>query len=232
MKAEHITFTYKKAKRVLFEDVSFRLHPDKINVLVGPNGAGKTTLFDCISGILRPQAGNMVFPRMDDILYVTQSVFFSPELKGKDFLKFIKRIGNQPASSQPLDYMKSEDEREKELLLKLWDLKIGKMSVGERKWLFIMMLTQIERELYLLDEPTSGVDPTSRKRIFNLVNHLVARKKIVVISTHQLNELLHLDCHMILLHKGKIRYEGNIDKWLEMHDTDDPDHAFDLATSL
>ncbi|MFD1176966.1 AAA family ATPase [Paenibacillus puldeungensis] len=232
MKAENIVFTYKKAKYPVLNGVNFELHPNKINVLVGPNGAGKTTLFDLMAGILRPQSGVAHFPSLEQILYITQSVFFSPEIKGKDFCKFIRRISSQPASSSCSDYIPIDRERERLLLQRLWDIKIGKMSVGERRWLFTTMLAeQADRELYLFDEPTSGVDPTSRNQIFRMIEGLIERNKTVVLSTHQLNDLKHLDCHIIFLHNGKIRYEGDYGAWLELYDTDDPDQAFDMITS-
>lgn len=232
MKAENIVFSYKRAKSPVLNGVSFELCPNKINVLVGPNGAGKTTLFDLITGILRPDSGMTDFPSLDHILYITQSIFFSYEIKGKDFCKFIRRISSQPASSSPSDYLTLGGERERQLLERLWDIKMGKMSVGERRWLFTTLLVeQADRELYLLDEPTSGVDPSARNQIFRMIEGLVARNKTVVLSTHQLNDLKHLDCHIIFLHKGKIRYEGDYDAWLESYGTDDPDQAFDLITS-
>lgn len=232
MKAENIVFTYKKTKPPVLDGVSFELRPDKINVLVGPNGAGKTTLFDLMAGILRPQAGAVQCPGLEHILYITQSIFFSPEIKGKDFCQFICRITSRRASSSPFDYLPEDRERERLLLQRLWDSKIGKMSVGERRWLFTTMLAeQADRELYLFDEPTSGVDPTSRNQIFRMIEGLIERRKTVVLSTHQLNDLKHLDCHIIFLHNGKIRYEGDYGAWLELYDTDDPDQAFELITS-
>lgn len=108
----------------------------------------------------------------------------------------------------------------------LWSMKIGKMSVGERKWLFIALLSSIERKLYIFDEPTSGVDPSSRLKIMNKFKKLIENQRICIISTHQLQDLSYIDSHLILLHKGKVLYEGDFQDWLKLFNTINPDEAF------
>ncbi|MBH5316460.1 ATP-binding cassette domain-containing protein [Paenibacillus sp. GSMTC-2017] len=230
MRADNVAYKYKGSKRMLFEEVSFQLNPNIINVLVGQNGAGKKTLFDYISGIISPLSGTLKFPETAQILYLTQSIFYSNDITAKDFVKFIRRISGVMVSNDPFDYLSSHNARNKELINRLWNLKIGKMSIGERKWLFVNALTQVEHSLYLLDEPTSGVDPVSRKQIYRSIQGLVEQKKTVVVSTHQLNELINVDCHMILLHKGRIAFEGDIHTWMKQYNTTDPNQAFELAT--
>ncbi|MDQ0157455.1 ATP-binding cassette domain-containing protein [Robertmurraya andreesenii] len=229
MFVKNLSFKYKNSKREILKDISFNLKKDKVNVLVGLNGTGKTTLFDCITNILKPNEGVLNFPSIDQILYLTQTIYFSPELKGKDFVKFISRIDNKVPFKFPESYTIKMDERSRNLFLHLWNTKIGRMSVGEKRWLFITVLSGLKRKLYILDEPTSGVDPSSRIRILKNIDKLVKDGSYCFISTHQLQDLSHIDCNIIMLHLGKVIYEGDYYKWLENNNTHNPDIAFDRS---
>ncbi|WP_128896743.1 ATP-binding cassette domain-containing protein [Longirhabdus pacifica] len=227
---ENLKFKYKKTDEYILDNVSFSLKKDKLNVIVGLNGSGKTTLFDCLTSVLKPESGQIQFPRYHDILYLTQTLFFSYELKGKDFANFIMRLDNKAKIKDPSSLASEEHPDEIQLLSKLWNRKIGKMSLGERRWLFVFFLTKIDKPLYILDEPTSAVDPISRLKIIEKMKQLIASGKVCVCSTHQLQDLLFEDCHIIFLHQGKIKYEGSFYDWLEINETQNPDIAFERMT--
>ncbi|MBO2944990.1 ABC transporter ATP-binding protein [Paenibacillus sp. F411] len=227
MNIKNLKFKYPRAKDFVLQGVSFSLHTNKLNAIVGVNGSGKTTMFDCITSVLNPAAGEINLPHMQDILYVTQSLFFSPVIKGKDFANFVRRIDDKPIEKELGYYTKKMSQREKELFEHLWELRIGKMSIGERKWFFIHILIMIDRSLYIFDEPTSGVDPASRKRIYELIGSLIKEGKTCIVSTHQLQDLMYLDSHLIILNKGRITYEGDFKEWLHINNTDNPDEAFE-----
>lgn len=226
-----LTFRYPKSDRIILNNVSFELKKQKLNAIVGVNGSGKTTLFDCITGVLKSNISKFGFPEDKDILYLTQTIFFSPAITGKDFAKFIRRLDNKPAENHVEAYTKNLTENEAQLLRRLWQQKIGMYSVGERKWLFLTLLCEIDRELYIFDEPTSGVDPSSRIKIFEKINRVIELGKTCVISTHQLQDLSYLDCHLILLHNGEIKYEGDFSSWLQLHGCNNPDLAFEKTIS-
>lgn len=234
MFVQHLQFAYPKS-RALLHDVAFTLQPNKLNVLIGMNGSGKTTLFDCMTGALRPQAGDIALPDQSDILYLTQSIYYSDELKGKDVAYFIGRLAQLTDFKKQTTYSASlQSRREIDLFHHLWQMKVGKMSAGEKKWLFVTLLTTIPRALYMFDEPTSGVDPATRLHIMRRFEKLIADGRTCLFSTHQLHDLLHTDAHVIFLHDGSIVYEGDFQDWLQTFQTTDPDVAFtkmlDLAT--
>ncbi|MDQ0176603.1 AAA family ATPase [Bacillus chungangensis] len=229
MDIRNLTFKYPKGTKYVLDDVSFTLKKEKINAIVGVNGSGKTTLFDCITRVLTPQSGDINLPNINEILYLTQTIYFSPVIKGKDFAKFILRLDNRPANKDVQYFLEPLTDREKELFIHLWDLKLGKMSLGERKWLFITLLSQIiNRSIYIFDEPTSGVDPSSRRKIFTKISALIRNGKTCIMSTHQLQDLMNLECHLIMLHQGSIVYEGDFQEWLQKYDTSNPDEAFEI----
>jgi len=232
MFVQHVKFAYPKS-RPLLQDVTFTLQPQKLNVLIGMNGSGKTTLFDCMTGALRPQAGEISLPVQSEILYLTQSIYYSDELKGKDVAFFIGRLARLDGFKQKTTYSTFlQSKREIDLFHHLWEIKVGKMSAGEKKWLFVTLLTAIPRSLYLFDEPTSGVDPATRLHIMRRFEKLIADGRTCLFSTHQLHDLLHTDAHVIFLHDGSIVYEGDFQDWLRAFQTTDPDVAFTKMLDL
>lgn len=227
MNVSNLNFKYTSSKYVL-ENVSFTLSSEKLNVLVGLNGAGKTTLLDCITNNLELESGEINLPRDLDTLYITQRIFFSNELKGKDFIKFIGELVK--VKKVNLDHFISDFAQEqKNMFQHLWTMKIGQMSVGELKQLIFFTLLKFinNRKMYIFDEITSGVDPIARKRIFSAINKLIQNDKICLLATHQLHDLEAFDPHLIVLHHGRVHYEGDYSEWLKKYNTTNPDEAFD-----
>jgi len=222
-----LNYRYPKSGRDTLKDVSFRLDQNKLNVLIGLNGAGKTTLFDCMTQTLSVSHGEVHLPDISETLYLTQNIFYSSELYGKDMTMFIGRLAELDGFKDPETYLVGlGTDRERELFLHLWDMKLGKMSVGERKWLFVILLARIDRKLYIFDEPTSGVDPSSRKNIMSTLGNIVGGDSTCLISTHQLHDLQHVPSNVIFLHDGRVLYQGDFQDWLDRFDTNDPDEAF------
>lgn len=227
MHIQQLSYRYPKAKRPVLDDVSFTLHSNKINVLIGLNGAGKTTLFDCMTGTLPVDHTSLSLVPSTDMLYLTQNILYYNELTGKDLAFFIGRLSKRPDFKKLESYVNGlSTAREQELFEHLWKMKLGKMSVGERKWLFVTLLASVKRSLYLFDEPTSGVDPASRIHIMRRLHRLVQDGRTCLISTHQLHDLSQFDAHVIFLHAGRVLYEGDFQDWLRASGTSDPDEAF------
>jgi ABC-2 type transport system ATP-binding protein len=228
MRVVELSYGYPKSKQPVLHKVSFNIKQGKLNVLIGPNGAGKTTLFDLMARVIRPDEGLLDLPPLREILYQTQNPYFSHGLKGKDIAQFVARISGQRVVR---DYTAYEDlllERERAMLRRLWEMKLGLMSVGERKWLITLFSSIIPRKLYIFDEPTSGVDPVARLYILQRMKQLVADGNSVILSTHQLHELEGIDAHLIFLHQGMIIYEGDYHHWLKRTGIENPDQAFEL----
>ncbi|TCI20556.1 ABC transporter ATP-binding protein [Exiguobacterium sp. SL-9] len=227
MHVHQLTYHYPKATRPVLDGVSFTLQPNKLNVLIGQNGAGKTTLFDCMTGTLSVDHASLSLVPSTDMLYLTQNILYYNELTGKDLTYFIGRLSKRPDFKKLESYVNGlSTAREQELFEHLWKMKLGKMSVGERKWLFVTLLASVKRSLYLFDEPTSGVDPASRIHIMRRLHRLVQDGRTCLISTHQLHDLSQFDAHVIFLHAGRVLYEGDFQDWLRASGTTDPDEAF------
>lgn len=223
-----INYSYKKQKKPLLKDVRLHLKKEKMNVIIGPNGAGKTTLLDIISGLHDVKDFTAPFKR-SDIVYQLQGMYMPPMLKGKDLVRLILKTDapNRPFVELAEQFTNKLATREKQRLDKLWDVKYGDMSVGERRWIIIRSVTELNRKLYVFDEPTAGVDPASRPFIIEALENLTQKDDVyVIMSTHILHELAHVDCQINFLHEGEIAFQGDYVSFLEENNSENPDVAF------
>nr|WP_263313839.1 AAA family ATPase [Mammaliicoccus sp. Marseille-Q6498] len=229
---KNLNYTYKNSNKPAISNVSFTLMKDKLNVLIGMNGSGKTTLLDCITNHLSAQSDEVVMPIKRDISFLTQNNYYAPNNLGKDLINlFLGMIPKSDAKKFENDFYNSLPEIEKGKYDHLLKMKIGKMSFGERKWLLTVMFSHLNRKLFLFDEPTSGVDPLSRKMIMEKLEYILKKDGVCLLTTHQLQDLIHLNPHIIFLNNGKVVFEGNYDEWLNLHNTSDPDIAFEKTIS-
>ncbi|MBT2285398.1 ABC transporter ATP-binding protein [Paenibacillus polymyxa] len=232
----NISFNYPKTKFNVINGVDITFEKNLVNVLIGLNGAGKTTLFDLLIGQYKPSEGQIVnLPKYEDILYHLQGAFISYLVTGKDYVRLIFSISGKTFIDDKEAIMSKIDlknERELTLFSQLWSKRIGQMSVGERKWLYIVTLTQIKKKLYIFDEPTAGVDPSSRVKIYKRIEKLTEHENSTIIfSTHHLHELKDIKCKIIFLHKGEILFQGDYTQYISSFDTTNPDEIFDLFIS-
>ncbi|WP_058303564.1 ATP-binding cassette domain-containing protein [Gorillibacterium timonense] len=225
---ENLIFRYPKATANTLDHVTLPLCEKKVNVLLGMNGAGKTTLFDLITGVL-PSKRTYLNVTTEQIVYQTQGTYISPVIRASDFVRLICGIGGLTIAKQPegLDHYSALEPVEQKLISKIWKMKLGALSVGERRWLFVTAVGWLDREMYIFDEPTTAVDPSSRIKIMRRMDSLVKQSKLVLISTHQLHELQDIDCLISLLHEGKIIFHGSYDQFLNQGGSDSPDRAFE-----
>ncbi|WP_188350487.1 ATP-binding cassette domain-containing protein [Mammaliicoccus stepanovicii] len=223
-----MNFTYKKSNKETLTNVSFSLKEDRLNILIGMNGSGKSTLLDCITNNFKAESDEIRMPSTKEISYLTQNNYYTPKNLGKDFIKlFLGMITKNEKRLFEQNFYDNLTDLEKEKYNHLLEMELGKMSFGERKWLLIVMFSHLNRKLYIFDEPTSGVDPLSRKMILEKLQHILSKNGICLIATHQLQDLVHLNPHIIFLNKGKVVFEGLYEDWLSSHDTSNPDIAFE-----
>lgn len=228
MKLGPINFKYKKQSEPLLKNILLNLQKGKLNVIIGMNGAGKTTLLDVISGLHDVKDFKAPY-RIDEIVYQLQGIYLAPSLKGKDVLRLILKSNSPTESFSNLKeaFIKKLTPTENKMLEKLWVLEYGKMSIGERRWIVIRAITELDRKLYIFDEPTAGIDPASRPIIIEALERLAAKENVyVIMSTHILHELAYVKGQINFLHEGSIMFEGDYQAFLRENKTDNPDIAF------
>jgi ABC-2 type transport system ATP-binding protein len=194
-------------KQVL-HGITFKAQEPAIYVILGPNGAGKTTLFRTIAGILEPYSGQVLFDGED----LTRS---KEGRKRINYLSHYNAIPEEMTVRHALDFYakieggKADDAISLLELDGLRDKKISDLSQGQKKRVSIAKVFLTERDLYLLDEPTSNVDPVVSKEIRDILLRL-SRERIVLYSSHNLYEARDVGTNLILVKNGTIGYYGRI----------------------
>lgn len=191
-----------------------------IYALIGPNGAGKSTTLNLLMGAKRPEEGTiellgLPFPAQDALIK-RRIGFVSPELdysawrtvgKALDFVR-----GFYP------DWVQSRTERLQMLLDIHRSQRIAQLSFGQCTKLALIMALSRDCELLILDEPTIGLDPVSKRAIFvELLRFMEDDSRTILISSHQLSDIERIADHVALLNHGTLLTASPIDQLLERY---------------
>jgi ABC-2 type transport system ATP-binding protein len=196
-------------QRVL-EEISFVIEEPAIYVVLGPNGAGKTTLFRTLAGILEPYSGTVEIDGID----VARS-------EARTRLQYLSHIDGIPDGLRVAEALRfyaaveGVTDREVESVVRLLGIDelrgryFSELSQGQKKRVSIARVFLQERSIYLLDEPTSNLDPKLAREIRDLV---LARSKddLVLYSSHNLFEAREIGTYVLALRKGRIGYFGRL----------------------
>jgi ABC-2 type transport system ATP-binding protein len=192
------------------KEVSFDIHQGEIFGLIGPDGAGKTTTFHILGGIMDQSAGDIITlgskPRDArlEIGYLTQVFSLYLDLSINENIEYAARIREVPES----DY-----QRRRERYLKLMDLHrfgdrlAGQLSGGMKQKLALCCALIARPKLLLLDEPTTGVDPVSRRDFWDVLAGITSEGVTVAVATPYLDEAERCN-RVALMHKGVIHQIG------------------------
>jgi len=186
--------------------VSVKVKEPAIYVILGPNGAGKTTMFRTIAGVLKPSRGNVTLEGKDlyqsselrhQIGYLSHYSALPEEMTVTKALGFYGGIegGSAQAAIDSLG------------LRELASKKVSDLSQGQKKRASIAKLFLRERKLYLLDEPTSNLDPVAAKEVRDKLLE-IARDRFVLYSSHNLYEAQEIGDYIILIKNGTIGFFG------------------------
>ena len=221
MEIRHLNFSYKKKE--IFVDFNAKFIADQLNVIIGGNGAGKTTLLNLIYGfIARPATAMIDFPSMPNIIYKFQNMSFFDELTVKQVINFFKSMNDHTVT-----ITNAQTRFYNEIIKGLVNTKLRSLSGGEYQSVMVYCTSIMERELYLFDEPLSGIDSYIENLILDLIVSLVVEKKKKVIMTlHQLDKLDSMQVHIVFVGNKKCVFQGTYSEMLHIADTDDIDIAF------
>lgn len=192
----------------VLHDITFKAQESTIYVVLGPNGAGKTTLFRTIAGILEPYTGQVLFDGEDltrsketrkRINYLSHYNALPEEMTVRGALNFYSRIEGGDVD-EVLSLLSLEE---------LEDKKVSDLSQGQKKRVSIAKVFLRERDFYLLDEPTSNLDPAVSKEIRDILLQL-SKDRIVFYSSHNLYEARDVGTNLILVRDGAIGYFDKI----------------------
>ncbi|MBH9985440.1 ABC transporter ATP-binding protein [Lactobacillus sp. M0403] len=180
--------TYRKNLKVILKDINLNLKHGKIVALLGENGAGKTTLMRIIAGINKNFRGMVAIDGVQSVTDRKRVISFSDSLSGfKESTKVAKIINFYEYLYD--DFDKNKFKQLQKFMRLNENLRLSEMSKGMREKLIIALTFSRQAELYLLDEPFSGIDAMARKKIISSIILWKADEATILISDHFVNEI-------------------------------------------
>src|SRR6516164_2845777 len=186
IKTEHLTKHYGTLTAV--EDVSFQVGPGEVLGFLGPNGAGKTTTMRMLAGFVTPTSGKASICGHDvetEPLAAKAALGYLPEGAPSYGEMTVRRF---------LDFIAD---------LRVLEQTIQTLSKGFRRRVGLAQAIMHDPPVLILDEPTDGLDPNQKHEVRTLINDM-ARDKIIVISTHILEEVDAVCSRAIIISQGRI----------------------------
>ena len=201
LEVKHLTKTF-DGKKIL-DDVNLVIPEGKIIGLLGKNGAGKSTLIKSINDLLTIDEGEILFKGKKLGVYSKENISYLPERTYLDKGMKVSEVINYFSEF----YKDFDKERAYRLLkdLKLdADKRIIKMSKGMQEKLQLILVMSRDADLYILDEPLSGVDPATRDYILDTILSNFKEGASIIISTHLITDIERILDEVIFIDEGKI----------------------------
>jgi Cu-processing system ATP-binding protein len=201
-------------KLTALDRVSLDFQSGKSYALVGPNGSGKTTLIKSILGLVVPTAG--------DIFFDEKSIRHDWMYRNK--IGYMPQIGRYPENmriGQLFDMMKNirkenqkvdEDLIDAFKLYKMYDKRMHALSGGTRQKVSAALAFLFHVPVYILDEPTAGLDPISVEILKEKIIHEKHLNKLLIVTSHILSDLDELTNNMVYMFEGKVHYDNTIEQ--------------------
>ena len=198
---------------VAVEKVSFKVHEGEVISIIGPNGAGKSTLIRHITGVYKPDAGEVLIagePVYENkkvkakFSYIPDEIFYFMQADTMEMKRFYQGI--YPTFDEKLFYRLQE-------FFPNIDVKrsIRRLSKGMQKQVAFWLANCAKPELMILDEPVDGLDPVMRRQIWSIIMSEVAENQMtVLVSSHNLRELEDVCDHVGIMHQGTIMIERSL----------------------
>jgi len=206
---EGLTKDYEDVRAV--DNLTLAIPHAEVFGLLGPNGSGKTTTINCLTGILKPTTGRIKVGDFDvqaqgqgarEIMGVSpQEAAVCPYLTGKENVQLFGDLCSVPRASlsSRVDYV-----MEKVGLIDDAGRKVGKYSGGMKRRVSIAMALVTDPQVVLLDEPTVGMDPQSRRAVWDFILELRDHGKTIVLTTHYMEEAEELCDRVGIIDHGKL----------------------------
>ncbi|WP_159545810.1 ABC transporter ATP-binding protein [Streptococcus halichoeri] len=193
-----------KGKQIL-SGISVEINSGDCVALIGPNGAGKTTLMNCLQGRYRVSSTQVQIKGLPpchrhlqgEIAVLSQDNCLPHHLKVTELVHFFKAIANQPLTDEEIDaYLGFSQEQKQQLAEKL--------SGGQKRLLSFVLCLIGRPAILFLDEPTSGMDTTTRQHFWEIIAQLKAKGVTIIYSSHYIEEVEHTAERILVLHQGHL----------------------------
>lgn len=210
---QNISKSYENVRAL--DDVSLNVESGKILALLGPNGAGKTTLIRILATLLKPDSGYINVEGFDVVKdaerlrpimgMAGQNATVDDNLTGRENLELVGCLYH--FSKQDSKLRADELLREFDLVAAA-DCVVKTYSSGMRRRLDLASSLVARPKVLFLDEPTVGLDPRSRMRLWSMINELVENGTTILLTTQYMEEADHLADTIVVLNHGQVIAEG------------------------
>lgn len=213
---KNVSKTYNNAVKAV-DDVSFTVGKGELVGFIGPNGSGKTTTIKLVSGVLVPDSGTIKINGFDiqkeplkakaSIGYIADNPDVFLRLKGIEFLNFIGDVYKVPVNDRKKTISELAERFE---LSSALNSQILSYSHGMRQKLMVIAALLHKPDVWILDEPMTGLDPKSAFELKNMMREHTNSGKSVFFSTHVLEVAEKLCDRVIIIKKGHKLYDGTL----------------------
>jgi ABC-2 type transport system ATP-binding protein len=181
-------------------DVTLTIEPGEMFALIGPEGAGKTTFFRIVSGLLHPTSGRLTTAGVKTIGVVPQRFSLYPDLSIDENLTLRAKLYDIDAATAKT---RAGELLERVGLAGFGPGRAGDLSAGMKQKLALVAALLTKPDLLLLDEPTTGVDPLSRREFWQILQELHHDGLTIVVSTPDIDEAEYAT-RVAFLHQGRL----------------------------
>ena len=201
--------------KTILHDVCFSVPEGARAAYLGPNGAGKTSTFRVLTRLVRPDAGRIHYRGHSFIPpaclgFLPEQPYFYRHLTPREVLSALARLAGL---RQGVD-ARIAHWAERLGVAHVLDQRFAACSKGQMQRIGLVQALVHEPEFLLLDEPMSGLDPLGRELVADVLREVAARGTTILFSTHILSDAEELCDHVIVLHEGRVRYEGTMEALL------------------
>ena len=205
---DHLTKRYDGVAAV--DDVTFTVPRGSVCGLLGPNGSGKTTTFKCLLGFARPNSGGvsiegkalepqtferLVYVPEKPALYESMSVGQHLELQRRCYRNYDAKRANELIDRFGLDLRK----------------RVERLSKGQHTALALVLAFSVRPEIFVLDEPASGLDPIFQRVVLDLIIEAAAGGSTVLFSSHQIGQVERAADRVAILLRGRLVLDDDVD---------------------
>jgi len=200
---------------VAVRDFSMAVAPQTITALIGPNGAGKTTVFNMISGLLRPDAGRVIFAGQEITRWRPQAIARRGLVRTFQLLSVFPRmtvlenlevVGGAHSRPRALDLLARSG------LADLRSEYAGDLPYGQQKMLDVLRSLMLDPALILLDEPAAGLSHVEQERLFAFLRELRGGGRSILVIEHQMHLVRDHADWVVVMNFGEKLVEGRYEE--------------------
>ena len=212
IRISNLSFSYKKGNNI-FEDFSLDIEKGKVIGLLGKNGTGKSTLLYLLTGLLQAQKGEIRFngtdvkrrePNTLQETFIVTEEFELPNITLKRYVDATAPFYPRFSHEQLKNYL--------EVFEMPMDVKLGELSMGQKKKAYISFALATNTNFLVMDEPSNGLDIPSKSQFRKAITMGMNDERTVIISTHQVRNIDTLLDHVIIIDDKKVLLDASTAK--------------------